>query len=218
MSTPVLIIGKSGTGKSRSIVNLDPVSTFVISAIPKDLPFRGWKKKYTPLTKTTGNWLCTDDYTATEKAMKYIDKELPKIKVLVIDDFQYFMADEFMRRAHEKGYDKFTEIGEHAWNLIWNLRMLRGDLVCFLLAHSDQNDLGETKCKTIGKLLDEKICVEGMFSIVLNTLVDNGQYFFQTQNNGANTTKSPEGMFATERIPNDLSIVVSAINKYNTEE
>jgi len=127
------------------------------------------------------------------------------------------MANEFMRRSGERGYDKFTEIGEHAWRLVFNARLLRQDLIVIFLSHSDTDDKGKTKVKTIGKLLDDKITVEGMFSIVLNTFVEDGKYYFETQTNGSNTTKSPEEMFAERRIPNDLNLVVQSIHKYNTE-
>lgn len=216
MSTPVLIIGKSGTGKTRSIVTLDPRTTFLISAIQKDLPFRGWSKKYVPMTKDGGNHYVGDDYEKINSALSYIDTKRPEIKTVVIDDVQYLMANEFMRRAKEKGYEKFTEIGEHMWNLVFNIRLYRQDLIVFMLAHSDTNDQGETKIKTIGKLLDEKICLEGMFTICLNTAMEDGKYFFETQNNGSNTTKSPEGMFDAIRITNDLQIVIDSIIAYNS--
>lgn len=218
MSTPVLIIGESGSGKSRSIVTLNPQETFVIASLAKDMPFRGWRKKYVQLNKDGGNYFVTDSYEAIEKTLKYVDDKRPEVKTVVIDDFQYLMANEFMRRSGERGYDKFTEIGEHAWKLVFNSRLYRPDLIIVFLAHSDTDDNGKSKVKTIGKLLDDKICVEGMFSVVLNTFVEDGKYYFETQTNGNNTTKSPEGMFGDRRIPNDLNLVVQSIHKYNTEE
>lgn len=217
MSTPVLIIGESGSGKSRSVVTLNPQETFVIASLAKDMPFRGWRKKYTTLSKDGGNYFVTDNYEAIEKTLKYVDEKRPEVKTIVIDDFQYLMANEFMRRSGERGYDKFTEIGEHAWRLVFNARLLRQDLIVIFLSHSDTDDKGKTKVKTIGKLLDDKITVEGMFSIVLNTFVEDGKYYFETQTNGSNTTKSPEEMFSERRIPNDLNLVVQSIHKYNTE-
>lgn len=218
MSKPVLIIGKSGTGKSRSMVNFDPKSTFLIAALQKDLPFRNAEQKYITVSGDTGNYYCTDDYSKIDATLAYIDKKRPEIKTVIIDDFQYLMANEFMRRAKEKGFEKFTEIGEKAWKLIYNIRFLRQDLIIYVLTHSDTNDQGETKAKTIGRLLDDKICLEGMFSICLNTAIEDGQYFFETRNNGHNTTKSPEGMFETGKIPNDLSLVSTAILNYNTQK
>lgn len=222
MSTPVLINGASGTGKSRSIVGLNPVETFIIAALAKDLPFKGWRKKYIPLSKDGGNYLVTDDYTLINKTMDYVDKQRPEIKTLIIDDSQYLMANEFMRRHSTTGggnavFQLYNEIGDHFWHLIMNARLLRQDLTVIFLHHSETSEAGNTKAKTIGKMLDDKVVIEGMFSIVLNTAMDNGKYFFETQNNGNNTTKSPEGMFDEKRIPNDLNFVVQSIHKYNTE-
>jgi hypothetical protein len=119
-----------------------------------------------------------------------------------------------MRRAKEKGYEKFTEIGEHVWALIWDCQLCRQDLIIFFLSHSETTELGETKIKTIGKLLDEKVCIEGMFSICLGTSVIDGKYYFDTQSDGKTTYKSPEGMFKTRTIDNDLQLVISAIKSY----
>lgn len=208
-SKPVLIIGKSGTGKTRSIVGLDPRATFLVNVIGKDLPFKGWRKHY-----TSRNMLISDDYSTITATLETI-KNRKEIKYVVIDDFQYLMANEFMRRSYEKGYDKFTEIGRHAWDLLWLANTLGNGRIVFFLVHSDVNDLGEEKVKTIGKLLDEKICVEGMFTIVLNSVINKGQYFFATQNSGKNTTKSPEGMFASNLITNDLGAIAKAITAYD---
>jgi len=223
MSTPVLINGSSGTGKSRSIVGLNPVETFIIASLAKDLPFRGWRKKYTKLNaEGQGNYLVTDDYVTIDKTLKYIDEKRPEIKTIIIDDSQYLMANEFMRRHSSVGggnavFTLYNEIGDHFWHLIMNARLLRQDLIVLFLHHSEIGEQGNVKAKTIGKMLDDKVVIEGMFSIVLNTAMDNGKYFFETQNSGNNTTKSPEGMFEEKRIPNDLQLVVQSIHKYNTE-
>lgn len=217
MAKPVLIIGESGSGKSRSLLNLDPKSTFLINVNQKDLPFKGWKSKFVYVTNEnpTGNAIGTDDTDTIIKMIQYIDKKRTEIKVGVIDDSQYIMANEFMRRAKEKGFEKFTEIGEHYWKIIWECQLCRQDMIWFILSHSETNDNGHTKAKTIGKLLDDKICVEGMFSIVLNTRVEDRKYFFETQTNGQNTTKSPEGMFPEFKIPNDLEYVRQQIINYD---
>jgi hypothetical protein len=213
-SKPVLIIGKSGTGKTRSIVGLNPKETFLVNVIGKDLPIKGWRKNYTPYTTGKGNMLISDDYATITSVLENL-KNRKEIKYVVIDDFQYLMANEFMRRSYEKGYDKFTEIGRHAWDLLWLANTLGNGRIVFFLVHSDTNDLGEEKVKTIGKLLDEKICVEGMFTIVLNSVINKGTYNFATQNSGKNTTKSPEGMFESNLIPNDLGFVAKAIYKFD---
>lgn len=220
MGKPVLINGESGSGKSRSIANLDPKSTFIINVNRKDLPFKGWRSMYSLITKDnpSGNMLFADDYETIDKTIGYVDEKRPEIKVGIIDDAQYIMANEFMRRAKEKGYEKFTEIGEHYWKIIWHCNLTRSDMIWFILSHVEVNEYGQMKAKTIGKMLDDKICIEGMFTIVLNTLVDDRKYFFETQSNGKNTTKSPEGMFSELRIPNDLEYVRQQIIKYETEE
>ena len=217
MSKPILVIGKSGSGKTRSIINLDPKETFIINVNGKDLPIKGWRKKYTPLNGSTGNLFISDDSDKIGASLQWIDKERQEIKVVVIDDFQYIMANEFMRRGKEKGYEKFTEIGQHAWTLLFDSRLFRQDLFVVFLAHSEETENGEIKCKTIGKMLDDKICIEGLFTIVLNTVYDDGKYYFETQTNGRNTTKTPEGMFAERRIDNDLKLVIDAARKYDLE-
>lgn len=213
-SKPILIIGKSGTGKTRSIVGLDPKKTFLVNVIGKDLPFKGWRKNYVPYVNGKGNMLISDDYGTITTTLESVKKR-KEIRYVVIDDFQYLMADEFMRRSYEKGYDKFTEIGRHAWDLLWLANTMGDGRIVFFLVHSDTNDLGEEKVKTIGKLLDEKICVEGMFTVVLNTVINKGQFFFATRNNGRNTTKSPEDMFVENLIPNDLGYVAKAIADFD---
>ena len=219
MSTPIMVIGKSGTGKSTSIQKLNPKSTFIIGALTKGLPFRGWKKNYTEVTKEnpTGNLLYTDDYEVIDRCINSIATKRPEINVIVIDDFQYLLANEFMRRAKEKGFEKFTEIGQHAWQLVFQSRMHRPDLFVVFLAHSDTNEHGETRCKTIGKMLDEKICLEGMFTIVLETHVEDGKYTFTTNATGGSCAKTPAGMMPNS-VPNDLNAVIESVNLYEQGE
>lgn len=216
MSTPVLILGDSGTGKSRSMLNLNHDTNVLLNVLDKPLPFKGWKTQYKKLdSKTnTGNMLNSDDWATILKFLNYVSLSKPEAKTIVIDDFQYIMANEFMRRSSEKGYDKFNDIGTHAWHILSQIRLLREDLVVFVLSHSELDEYGTSRCKTIGKMLNDKICIEGMFSIVLNTNVVDGKYCFQTQNSGSNTSKSPEGMFSSLNIDNDLSLVYDAIKEY----
>lgn len=213
MSTPILILGDSGTGKSASLRNLDPAKTLLIQAIKKPLPFPnaeklGWSD-FNPDTKV-GNIFVTDKSADLNGLMRGT-----KRKIIAVDDFQYVMANEFMRRSDEKGYDKFTEIGRHAWDVLCQMAVLPPDVHVYIIAHTQQADDGSRiRIKTIGKMLDEKITVEGMFSIVLRTTVRDGEYFFSTRNNGSDTVKTPMGMFADELIPNDLAIVDDAITAY----
>lgn len=198
MAKKVLIIGESGTGKSASMRNFDKSEILVINVARKDLPFRGNFEQ-----------IATDDYRTIKKAMQNTDK-----KVIVIDDCQYLMANEFMRRATEKGFEKFTEIAQNYWELQQTINALPDDVIVYEMSHLERDQNGNEKVKTIGKLLDEKITVEGMFSIVLKTVVTDGRYFFQTQNSGHDTCKSPIGLFKDMMIENDLKAVDTAIRDY----
>lgn len=207
MSYATLILGQSGTGKSTSLRNLDPNKTLLIQAAGKPLPFRSHEWK--PITPQGGNIYVTDHVAKILDIMKKSQRD-----IIVIDDFQYLLANEFMRRASEKSFDKFTDIGRNAWEIFSLASQLAQHKRVYILAHTQENDFGETKIKTIGKLCDEKIVLEGMVTTVLQTLVVNGQYRFMTQNNGKNTVKSPMGMFEQEHIDNDLAFVDKTICEY----
>ena len=200
MATSVLILGQSGTGKSYSMKNFNEEEICLISVQKSLLPFR---KKFTET-------VITDKYSEIIKAMKATKK-----KVIVIDDTQYLMCNEFMRRATEKGYDKFTEIAQNFWSLVvQEVNNLPADTIVYLLCHTATDENGMEKMKTIGKLVDEKITPEGLFTIVLKTAVSDRNYAFVTQNNGKDTVKSPEGMFSTYAINNDLKYVDEKIRNY----
>ncbi len=213
MSNATLVIGKSGTGKSTSIRDFDEKETFIINVLDKPLPFKGYKKKYTKVTKEGGNYFSSDNSDSIIKMIKYINNERTDIKNIVIDDFQYVMANEFMRRAMDKGWEKYTEIGKHAWEIIDFSIKCRDDLFLFFLSHSD-DESGTSKCKTIGKMIDEKITLEGMFTIVLHTHVMDNKYKFITQNDGYHTAKSPMGMFDDLSIDNNLVFVKEKMKSY----
>lgn len=200
MATAVLILGQSGTGKSYSMKNFNEDEICLISVQKSLLPFR---KKFTET-------VVTDKYSEIINAMKATKK-----KVIVIDDTQYLMCNEFMRRATERGYDKFTEIAQNFWSLVvQEVNNLPSDVIVYLLCHTATDENGVEKMKTIGKLVDEKITPEGLFTIVLKTAVSDGNYAFVTQNNGKDTVKSPEGMFTTYAINNDLKYVDEKIRNY----
>lgn len=203
-----LILGESGTGKSTSLRNLNSDTTFIFQSIKKPLPFKG--NKY-----TKENLMVTDNYEKIIKGLLKLDKQ-DKFTDVILDDSQYIMANEFMRRSKEKGFEKFTEIGEHYWRILETCNSLE-NINVFILSHTDENEMGKVKIKTIGKLLDDKITIEGMVTIVLRTCVEGGEYFFRTKNNGQDTVKSPLGMFDDELIPNDLEEVRKAINSYYAE-
>lgn len=200
MGIPVFVLGKSGTGKSTSLRNFKSNEILHINVMSKPLPFRG------RFAETYNG----DNYT---EIAKEINKT--KCKTIVIDDAQYLMANEFMRRSSEMGYQKFTDIANNFWTLVNAVTAdLPFDVIVYFLMHTDTDDNGNEKAKTIGKLLDEKICIEGMSSIVLKTAVKDGAYTFLTQNNGKDTTKSPLGMFKEYEIDNDLKAVDTTIRKY----
>lgn len=207
MSIAAFILGESGTGKSTSMRNMDPAQTLLIQSIKKPLPFRssGWKY----LDQSGGNMLVCDQSAQIVAAM-----HKTKRTVIVIDDYQYILANEYMRRTDERGYEKFTDIGKHAWEIMCAASALPDHVRVYILSHTETSDSGRIKAKTIGKMLDEKITLEGLFSIVLRTVVMNGQYLFSTRNNGSDTVKTPLGLFEAEHIENDLAAVDAAIVDY----
>lgn len=220
MALAILIIGESGTGKSTAIKTLDPKETGIIAVRNKPLPFRGWKKLYYPSTKEKrGNYRITNKHTEIIKSLLHISEKKPNIKNVIIDDFQYIMATEFMNRALENGWGKFTEIASHVWDIFDIIDRLRDDLNIFFLSHSEVSEKdGKSRMKTIGKMLNEKITVEGLFTVVLHSDVSNGKYFFKTQSDETTVAKSPMEMFDKPIIPNDLQLVVDSIHKYNEGE
>ena len=199
MAILVLIYGESGTGKSTSLRNFADTDVAVINVSRKPLPFRSKLKVYS-----------TDSYTAIENA-------LPKMSdyhSIVIDDASYLLVSEFMKTARISGYQKFTEMAFNFYHLIETCASLPDENVVYFLAHSDTDVNGREKVKTIGKLLDEKVTVEGLFTVVLKTVVRDNDYFFSTHNNGNDTVKSPVGMFDSDLIPNDLVEVDNVIRSF----
>lgn len=211
MSSNILVLGESGSGKSASLRNMDPSKTLLIQAIRKPLPFRNTWTEHTT-DNPGGNIFVTDKSTDIALLMQGT-----KRKIIVIDDFQYVMANEFMRRSDERGYDKFTEVGRHAWDILCVSSALPSDVRVYILAHSDVGDDGRIRTKTIGKMLNEKITVEGMFTICLRSLARDGEYLFSTRTSGSDPVKTPMGMFADALIDNDLAAVDAAICEYYPE-
>lgn len=202
MGQLVFILGKPGTGKSYSLRNFPKDMAAVINVQGKILPFKG-----------AGAWkmISTDD---SDEITEELDALSINYKVIIIDDYQYVMANEFMRRSTEKGFDKFTDIGRHAWDIANKVRELPPEVIVYILCHTDTDSEGLERLKTIGRLLDEKIYLEGMSTIVLKTHVEDGKYTFITQNNGKDTVKSPAGMFPSYAIENDLHYVDEKIRSF----
>lgn len=198
MATIVMIYGQSGTGKSASLRNFEPGDVGIINVSGKPLPFR---KKLPYVT--------TDNYANIARAL-----ERAKAKSIVIDDATYLMVDEFMRTSKVSGFQKFTDMAKNFFDLIEEARGLADDRIVYFIGHSDTDASGNDKFKTIGKLLDEKVTLEGKFTIVLKTVVQDGKYLFQTHNSGQDTVKSPMGMFEEDYIENDLAAVDRTIREY----
>jgi len=220
----ILVLGETGSGKSSSARNLDPKSTFFINVIGKSLPFRGWKKNYTMCTPENkeGNMVSTFNHEDIIRTIKHVDKNLPDIKTLIVDDAQYIMSYEFLARASEPGWNKFTEIAQHMFAVLNAPDNTRDDLTTIFLSHTDDvqaNGYTRTKMKTIGKMLDEKITIEGLFTIVLLAFPYKKdkvmEYCFITQSNGTTPAKAPIGLFEETLIPNDLKFVLDSIEEYN---
>ena len=200
MGIPVLIIGESGSGKSTSMRNFQPNEIGVFNVSSKPLPFKSKIK-----------CVNTDDYIKIENGII----GAKQTKTFVIDDAQYLMANEFMRTAKVNGYQKFTDIALNFWTLVHMvIRELPKDTIVYFMGHIERDNNGNEKFKTIGRMLDEKITIEGMFTIVLKTVVQDGKYHFATQTNGMDTVKSPIGMFDQPMIDNDLKLVDIKIREY----
>ena len=199
MGIPVMILGESGSGKSSSMRNFTPNEIGIINVGKKPLPFRSQIKPFN-----------SDDYSKIVGVM-----QKAKAKSIVIDDCQYLMANEFMRNAKVTGFQKFTDIALNFWSLVQIvIDQLPDDVIVYFLGHIERDANGNEKFKTIGKMLDEKITIEGLFTIVLKTVVSDGKYQFSTQTNGMDTVKSPLGMFAEPLIENDLKMVDETIRDY----
>lgn len=207
MSIATLILGQSGTGKSTSLRNLNPEDVLLIQVVKKPLPFRSANWKY--LSKDGGSIYVSDNPEIIIKRMQQTTRP-----IIIIDDYQYVMANEYMRRSAETGFNKFTEIGRKTWDVFTEATKLADDKRIYILSHTEEAESGRTKMKTIGKMLDEKITLEGMVSICLQTAIVNEQHIFMTKNNGQNTVKSPIGLFESEHIDNDLNAVDKAICEY----
>lgn len=194
----MLLLGESGSGKSYSTKPLPEEETKILSVMKPILPYR--KKVDITYTPTA------DDII---REMKKTSK-----KIIVVDDFQYILGIPMMKRIGEKGWDKFSEIEQGYSDVLDAVHDLPKDTIVIFTSHTETTDEGKTKIKTIGKALDKYITIEGLFMIVLGTKVVDGKYYFVTQSDGANTLKSPEGMFPSRYIPNDLAYVVDKIRNY----
>lgn len=230
MANKVLILGHPGSGKTSSARDLDPKSTFIICPDEKALPFKGWKNNYKTVYGENGkidlsktNLYHTTSPQVVRQLLKTISDNKPEIKVILIDTITSLMISEVMKRMGEKGFEKFNDFASDTYQIIKMIDGLRADLTVIVVAHVEENYDAEGSLRVSfmvpgGKLLKEKIKVDGMFTTVLYTEVEvkdsKPSYYFLTQNNGKNSCKSPEGMFNEMRIPNDLTFVLNRIKEY----
>ena len=217
MGIPVLIIGESGSGKTYAIKNLDPAKVGIFLCEKNRLPFRKPFPTYKVrnMMKEENGRQITYRQSAVIQGVLMGRKEKEHKKIYVIDDSQYIMANEYFDRANEKGYDKFVDIGANFRNLIHMVNNdMPDDVIVYFLHHPEtDSNTGRLKAKTIGKMLDEKLTLEGCFDIVLHARTDGAEHWFSTQSDGTDTAKSPEDMFEA-KIPNDLAFVDKTIREY----
>ena len=197
-SVPVLLIGKSGSGKSASLRNFKKEEIAIANVLGKPLPF-----------KSDLDAPKVDDYNVILKAVEKTDK-----KIIVIDDANYLITNEFMNKSSIKGFDKYNEMGNNFFNLINGIKNVEGGKTVYLIMHEDTDDEGNVKPKTIGKLLDDKVNIQGMFTICIRSMFDNGNYIFRLKTNGQDCVKTPIGLFDEEQIENDLKLVDNKIREY----
>ena len=217
MGIPVLIIGESGSGKTYAIKNLDPDKVGIFLCEKNRLPFRKPFPTYKVrnMRKEEDGKVTVYRQSAVIQGLLRSKKKEDLKKILVIDDSQYIMANEFFDRTTEKGYDKFVDIGANFRNLVHLVNdELPDDVIVYFLHHPEtDSNTGRLKAKTIGKMLDEKLTLEGCFDIVLHARTDGQEHWFSTQSDGTDTAKSPEDMFEA-KIPNDLAFVDKTIREY----
>lgn len=198
MGIPVLVIGESGSGKSASLRNFEKGEIGIFNVASKPLPF----KKDIPKADGTG-------YQAIIKSLSD-----PKLKTYAIDDSQYLMAFDSFERAKEAGYGKFTDMALNLYNLVqFVIRGTPPNVIVYFLHHTEKTEDGRTKAKTLGKMLDNQLTLEGLFSVVLLCKTDGNRHWFETQSDGSTTAKSPMEMFDRE-IENDLKMVDNTIRQY----
>jgi hypothetical protein len=214
------IVGATGTGKSTSIKHLNPEETYIINVAKKELPFKGSEKLYNVENK---NYKEADDANEISRLLKTLSEKAPHIKNIILEDSNYVMGFTMLDKAMEKGYEKFSVMARDTVTMIKTARQLRDDMTVFYFSHPDTiedgGDIIGYKMKTSGKLIDNQINLEGLFTVVLYTNVEeskdgNIQYGFLTNRFKKIPAKSPDGMFNELKIPNDLQLVVNTLNEY----
>lgn len=204
MAIPVLILGDSGSGKTASLREMNPETTLVIQPVGKRLPFKskGWDKSI----------VVTDNYAKIHKCVVAAGQRGKT--AVIIDDANYLMMNEMMRRSSETGFQKYMDLAKNFWELIDHIQRTPGDTRFYFMMHTQTDADGKSRPKTVGKMLDEKIVIEGLFTTVLACKSMDGRHFFQTKTNGDDCVKTPIGMFDSGEIENNLSNVDKTICEY----
>lgn len=217
MAKVICVMGESGSGKTTSMRNLDPSTTYYIDADRKGLSWRGWKKQYNPENK---NYFCCDEPEKVKGVLANISEKGTHIKTVVIDTIGSIMIADEMRRSREKGYDKWMDLATCVWDMVDMAYLLREDLTVIFVAHTQTERTEDgyvfTKIKTSGKKLD-KICLESKFTTVLIAKCIDGEFVFETKAKNS-TAKTPMGLFDTDTIPNDILTVIKALDDYEKGE
>ena len=224
MANVCMILGPSGTGKSTSIKGLDPKETVVLNVLRKRLPFKGSNNIYNAENK---NLFPVDDYTQIVNLLETINKKATHVKNVIIEDMTYIMRKEFFKRAKETGYGKFTEIAQHFQQVISTCENMRDDINVFFILHSEAIQSDKTtvgyKVSTVGAMIDSQYNPVEVVPMVLYSAIKyddkgNASYGFYTHRCMEGTVeipaKSAEGLFDEDFIPNDLGLVVKAMNEY----
>lgn len=234
MANSIAIVGESGTGKTSSmgqlpqlnIKGLDPKETLIINVKGKPLPFRGWLSSYKEAKAGDPpiNYVATTNTAEIIKVLNYVNKERDDIKNVVLDDAQYIMSEEFMNNALKTGYDKFNRMAKNMYDVINVGINMRSNINFIMMIHQDEDE-SKTKMKTLGKMLDDKVNLSGLFTVVLytttKTTLKDTTYHFVTNKHISDRgihimAKSPIGMFEEKLIPNDLGFVLDKVNEYYT--
>lgn len=213
------IVGPTGSGKTSSIETMDPKSTYIIGVAGKEMPFKGSEKMYNRENK---NYKAVESPTEILTLVKKLSADVPEIKTVVIDDANYIMGFDLVNKATETGFTKFSILARNMVNLIQELKKLRDDMVIYYFSHweevEDGNEIVSYKMKTAGKMIDNQIVMEGLFTVVLyahvETKGEKSEYQFITNRYLKYPAKSPRGMFSEIKIPNDLKMVTETITEY----
>lgn len=201
MGIAVLVLGESGSGKSTSMRNFGENDVRILNVASKPLPFRNVNKLKKADKATYG---MIKGAVSSGQTLSY-----------VVDDAQYLMAFESFDKANETGYSKFTTMAKNYQEMLRYIQEETSpDTIVYVMQHIDTNDNGKVKAKTLGKMLDQQLTVEGLFTIVLLCVADEGRHYFITQSDGTNPCKSPIGMFDEVEIDNDLKMVDDVIREY----